>query len=171
MMLVGNKTIIRAMNLDDIELLLKWKEDPEISFLLGRELPISIENQKIWYEKTINDNKKRKFIIETENGKIIGLIGIMNIDLKNRHCECGITIGEKEYWGKGLAKEALNVLIKFLFVEWNMNRIYAKINDYNEKSINLFQSLGFQVDGKMKDFIFTENKFYDLIILSLKRRD
>jgi len=170
-MLIGEKTIIRAMNLDDIKYLLEWREDPEISFFLGKELPISIEMQKRWYEKTLNDNSKKKFIIETNDHKVIGMLGIMDIDLKNRHCECGITIGVKEYWGQGFAVDTLKVIITFLFKEWNMNRIYAKIFEYNEKSMNLFKSLDFQVDGKMKDFIYTDGKFYDMFVLSIKKGD
>ena len=168
-MLIGEKSIIRAVNLEDIKYLLDWREDPEISFLLGRDLPISFENQKRWYEKTFNDDSKKKFIIETKDKKIIGMIGIMNIDFKNRHCECGITIGDKEYWGEGFAVDSLNIIIKFLLEEWNMNRIYTRIYEYNEKSLNLFKSLGFVFDGKLKDFIFTDNKFYDMFILSLKK--
>lgn len=170
-MLVGKKTIIRAINPDDLTYLLKWREDPEISSLLGNELPISFEMQKKWYEKTIGDSTKKKFIIETTDKKIIGMIGIMSIDLKNRHCECGITIGEKENWGQGLALDALSVVIKFLFEEWNIQRIYAKIFDYNDRSIRLFTSLGFQLEGKMSDYIFTRGKFHDLCILSLKKDD
>jgi len=168
-MLIGDKTVIRAIELDDINLLLKWREDPEISFLLGREFPLSTEMQKKWYERTLNNSSKRKFIVETKDKISIGMLGIMDIDLKNRHCECGITIGEKNYWGQGFASDALSVIIKYLFEELGMNRIYAKIYEYNQKSLKLFNSLGFQIDGEIKDFIYTDGKYYNMFILSLKK--
>ena len=95
----------------------------------------------------------------------------MNIDMKNRHCECGITIGEKDCWGQGLASDALSVIIKFLFEEWDINRIYANVFEYNERSLKLFFSLGFQEDGRLKDYIFTHGRYYDSCLLSLKRVD
>lgn len=170
-MLQGEKTRIRAVDYDDLLLLLQWREDPEISFFLGEELPISREMQKKWFEKTITDSGKKKFIIETFDNEMIGLLGIMNIDIKNRHCECGITLGVKEFRGRGYASDALSVVIKFLFDEWDINRIYAKIFDYNKKSIHFFTSLGFNEDGRIKDYIYTRGEYHDMIIMSLKKAD
>ena len=40
--------------------------------------------------------------------KIIGNCAIQSINSKNRACSCGITIGEKEYHGRGYGTEAMD---------------------------------------------------------------
>jgi RimJ/RimL family protein N-acetyltransferase len=49
----------------------------------------------------------------------------------------------------------------------NFHRLEAEIVDYNEKSINLFESLGFKHEGTMREAKYYEGKYHDIFIYGL----
>lgn len=169
MIIVEDDIYIRGISEEDKDILFRWRDDDNISYYLGRELPLSNINHTEWFHSMIHDKSKYKLVICVKENPV-GLIGIKDIDQTHKHCEIGITIGEKNFQGKKIAKKSCAKIIEFLFKEWNMNVIYAKIFDYNEKSINLFKSLNFEYSGCYVDYIFTNGKYSNMLIYFLNRK-
>ena len=70
-----------------------------------------------------------------------------------KHGEIEIMIAEKNSLRKGLATEALLLMMKYAILELETERFIAKISDKNEKSLNLFQNkLNYQVFKKVEVF-------------------
>lgn len=155
------------MEESDIKKILEWMNDPEITELLGTRLPISQSEQKQWYEHTINDKSKKKMIIENVGGEPIGQISLMNIDQRNQSVEIGITIGDKSYWGQGMGYDAMFTLLGFVFHEWRFHRVYLHVASFNERAIKLYEKLGFKKDGILRDNIYTRNRYYDSLVMSI----
>ena len=61
--------------------------------------------------------------------------------------------------------------MKKIVEELNLNRIYANVLEYNTPSKNMFMKCGFNIDGVQRQAIYKNEKFYDLIILSILRKD
>ena len=166
-MLVGRKVRIRGMEESDMEKILEWMNDLEITQFLGTRLPISRTEQQQWYERTVNDKSKKKMIIETFDGEPIGQISLMRIDQRNRSAEIGITIGEKSYWGQGIGYDATLTLLRFVFHEWGFHRVSLHVASFNERAIRLYKKLGFVQDGVLRDNIYTQNGYYDTLVMSI----
>ena len=67
MNIYGKKVILRAMEIEDCELVREMFNDPEIEDLVvGWSFPLSKYSQKKWYEEHYND-KNFRFIIETKS--------------------------------------------------------------------------------------------------------
>ena len=123
-MIVGERVILREIEGEDLDLIVKWRNDPEILKWLFSYLPLSKVKQRKWYDRYLEDNTQQTFIIEVNEGKTpIGTIGLTDIDYKNQKGELTIIIGEKEYWRKGIGKECLNLLVKFAFDELNLRKM------------------------------------------------
>ena len=71
----------------------------------------------------------------------------MKIDHINKNCEVGVTIGDKDYWGKIHGKEALKLTMDYLFFQLNMQTIYITVLEENERSIHFFKKFGFVQNG------------------------
>ena len=52
------------------------------------------------------------------------------------------------------------------FKKLKIHRIDAEVIEYNKKSINFFQKLGFESDAVMRDYIFRNGEWWDLVVLS-----
>jgi RimJ/RimL family protein N-acetyltransferase len=103
---------------------------------------------------------------------IIGCGMIAHIDLYNHRCDLGISMGyDKGNWGKGYGREALQAIISYCFIELNVNRIGVEIYEFNTRSINLFQRLGFHREGMKKQFIFKDGMFKDELLFSLLKEN
>jgi len=165
----GNIVSILPMEKEDIPLVKNWINDEEISYNNGARLPVSIDEQTAWYEKTARDNTKKKLIICTKEGEKTGMVSLFNIDHKNQNAEVGIYVSG-EHQGKGYAKEALSLVINFSFNELNMHKIYATIAEFNRNSIKLFESLGFAYECRKKEDRFSNGRFYDILLYTLFRK-
>lgn len=166
-MIIGNKTILRALNRSDADKILKWCNDPEIKHLTGTLFPVSdIEHEK-WFQDKISDPINKMFGIEDMNKNFIGIIGIKNVDLINRSGELYIYIGEKEFWGKGYGSDAVKTFVSFCLNEMNMHRIYLSVFSYNKRAIRSYEKSGFKTEGVLKDAVFKGGRYHDKLIMGI----
>ena len=78
---------LRAIERRDMPLLLSLINDPAIEYMAGGEsFPVSEESQLKWFDH-YDGQKELRCMIELNNGKTIGTIGLSNIDYRNRTAE------------------------------------------------------------------------------------
>src|SRR5680860_499627 len=93
---------------EHIEYRIKWLADPEINRFLGTVVRNGLDRSfhERWfdgYEKEEAEGKRKIFMIEVD-GKFVGQVGLLDINKDDKNAVLYIVIGEKDYWGKGIAK-------------------------------------------------------------------
>lgn len=167
-MLESKDLKLREVEESDLEIICKWRNNWDVLKNLFSYLPISLTKQKRWYENYINDSTTQTFIIEYKiENKPIGTVTLAHIDYKNQNAEAGILIGEKDYRGKGLAKQALNLVIDYGFNELNLNRIYLHLLETNQSALRLYESLGFKREGLLRNHQYKQGRFCNVIVMGL----
>jgi RimJ/RimL family protein N-acetyltransferase len=111
------------------------------------------------------------FAIETKDGQHIGNTNLFNVQPENRCAELGIMIGEKSCWSRGYGTDALRTLLRFGFEEMNLHRIALNVYAFNERGIACYRKVGFIEEGRMRERIYTEGAYHDLIWMSVLRRE
>lgn len=106
-------------------------------------------------------------ITDKKNDVHIGNISLQNINLINRTAEFAIIIGEEEYWGKGYAKEAAELIVRHGFMELNLNRIYCGTSIDNAPMRKLAIYLGMTQEGIRRGHIFKHGVYIDLVEFGL----
>jgi ribosomal-protein-alanine N-acetyltransferase len=102
-----------------------------------------------------------------EPNKAIGYANYYNIIYGAFYsCHVGYMMAESAQ-GHGYMKEALKVGIQYLFKTKNLHRIQANYMPKNKRSGKTLQSLGFEIEGKAKNFLFVNGKWEDHILTSL----
>ena len=81
-------------------------------------------------------------IVLHHNQRLIGDLGVYFHPQPAEHCTLGYTL-DKNYQKLGYATEALQCVIRYLFVKLNKNRLFAKIDPDNAASLKLIRKLGF----------------------------
>lgn len=152
--------------------IVKWRNDSSIStFLFSSEI-ITLESHRRWFEKYKNLSDRQEFVIYITDRNIpIGTIGLSSIDKINSRAEYGITIGEIEYMGKGYAKEASQLILKYAFEEINLNKVFLKVFEDNTRAIGMYKKLGFNVDGVLRQDVFKDGIFRNVIEMSLLKEE
>lgn len=109
-------------------------------------------------------------IFNKEDDKFIGMISLENVDEDNKKCELGYWVAD-EYRGKGLVKEASILLTKYAFSKLGMNKITAFVIKENTASISLLISLGFEIEGLLKDDVYNKGQFADRYAFALRKSE
>jgi ribosomal-protein-alanine N-acetyltransferase len=99
---------------------------------------------------------------------IIGTCGFNNIDFPNLRAEIGGEL-DVQFWGKHLAQEAVEAIVRFGFEVFGLHSIEAKVSPDNRGAIFLLEQLGFRKEGHLKDRIWYNNEFRDLAIYTAIR--
>ena len=160
---------IRAIELQDLETLRKWINDPDTARYLSMSWPISTRDQQDWFERLRKDGDRKKLVIELREGELIGLLSLMNMDHVNQSVEIGITIGT-EHRQKGFAARAIRLAVQVLFTHFNYHRIWAEILETNEACLRLFKDAGFDREGVLKDSVYWEGRRISKVIVAKLRR-
>lgn len=164
---------LRALETDDYLLINKWRNNPKITkYLGGNFYYVSPDREKKSIEAKIFDDSKNVYlgICLSENKQLIGYVHINNLDLRNLKAEWGGTlIGEMEHLGKGYGKKASELLLRFLFDQYPINKCYAYCLTEHPQTIKLFKDLGFSKEGLLRKDIYKNGEFKDLFLYSILR--
>lgn len=96
-----------------------------------------------------------------DNEATCGLIGLeIQKDVYRQSAELGYWIGEP-YWGRGIATEAVRLILKYGFDEVGIERIFASTFDYNVGSMKVLKKNGFVKEGISRKAIYKNEAFFD----------
>ncbi len=157
-----------------IPLIVRWNNDPEVRHYARWALPTTPEQIKKWFEPVPERTARNVvfFIIYHKKDKRpIGSIGYFGINWLNRNAEISATIGEPDYWGKGIVGEAAKLLIKYGFTELNLHKIKAGVFNPNSRSLRAAEKLGFKKEAVLKDELYVDGEYVDAHYFSLFKRD
>lgn len=119
--------------------------------------------QMLWYETKRKNGTGNSWAVINESNEFIGVVSTYNLHPLHRRCEIGYWFFP-EFWGKGYAKESMQVLLDNLSKQQNIHRFIAEVEPENTGSIALLKSLGFNREAVFKDHEFRNNQFADLEI-------
>ncbi|MFU0825846.1 GNAT family N-acetyltransferase [Clostridium sp.] len=119
-----------------------------------------------------NSHDKYIFAVKTkESNELIGVTGFENILWNNGTATIYIGIGDNNFRGKGIGKEALALTLEFGFQELNLHRIQLTVLSYNKPAIALYEKLGFKKEGVYREFIHRDGKRHDMYLYGILRSE
>lgn len=127
-----------------------WLNDAEVNQYLETKEATIDEVKKYIKEKNQNPNCLFLGIFYRENEKHIGNIKLEPIDFKNYKATIGILIGEKDYWGKGIGTEAIELLVDYGFKDLKLREINLGVASQNKSAIRVYEKTGFKFDKIIK---------------------
>ena len=170
----GERIDLVAGNSKWANLVCKWMNDPKVRHYSRNMWPITLEQVKKWFEPA-PDRQMREFIVFTVYHKHakrpIGSIGFNHINWVSRNANIFLTIGESEFWGKGIAGEASKLLINYGFTELNLHKIYSGVFTPNKRSLRAAEKLGFEKEGVLKEEMYVDGQYHDIHKFALFKRD
>ncbi|MEH7177131.1 GNAT family N-acetyltransferase [Neobacillus vireti] len=142
----------------------------EVIRYYGTDRLTSIEDAKKLidlFQKNIYEKRAMRWgIVIKENNQFIGTLGLNGLQLKNKKAEIGYEI-HPSYWRKGYTTEAIKEVLRYSYLELELNRIGAVVYLENEASSNLLEKLGFKKEGVLRDYLLQNNSFHTTSMFSL----
>ena len=145
--------ITKFSNFNSKELLkwVKWLNDKNVTkYSEQRFAKHTLSSQKNFLRQKIKDKNSYIFKILFKN-IFIGVIELGKIDFIHSNCEIMYFIGEKIYWSKGIATEAINLALKYA-KNLKIKKIYAGVYSNNLPSIKVLMKNKFKIEGKISNY-------------------
>jgi diamine N-acetyltransferase len=164
-----NRIHLRKVTENDVDTYHKWRSNHKVMENTSLKLDVyTLEETEKFIQMITNSGDSKSYIIQhRENDEPIGIVSLINIDLKNRNAECIIDIGNEDYWGMGYGTEAMKLLLEYCFLELNLHKVYLRVISFNERAINLYERLGFEKEGEQKEQLFRNGNWHGIILMSV----
>jgi RimJ/RimL family protein N-acetyltransferase len=136
--------LIRPLKVEDAQISWKWRNDPEVWKFTGSKpnVKVTFEIENEWILKVLEDSTSKRFAIIVD-GKYVGNIQLTNLDLQLQAAQYHIFIGDKNYWGKGIAKLATFQILNYAKEILNLKEIYLHVKTNNTNAIEVYKKTGF----------------------------
>jgi RimJ/RimL family protein N-acetyltransferase len=165
-----DKIRLRAVEPGDAAFLHQWTRDTDTARLLYHvPVPESLESVKQWVQQMAtrhSDNDEFCWVIESLQGEFAGTISTHHAERRNGNFKYGIGILEA-HRRKGYAIQAIELVLRYYFSELRYRKALADVYSFNEPSIRLHERAGFTLEGRLRDMIYTEGRFHDLLIFGM----
>ncbi len=141
--------VIRPFKTSDAELWQTWDIDHEVQAFMPEPFnePQEIKEQYAYIKACDADEEGYYWSIETKDGVTIGTIALTEYNDYHGVANLGIVIGDKNYWGKGVATETITTLVDYAFTNLNLFYISAEVEEGNIPMMNVLEKVGFKQDG------------------------
>lgn len=107
----------------------------------------------------------------TVNGIPIGTVNSYWECESTRWLEAGIVIYNEEYWGKGIAAEAVPLWVSYLFSVHQVERVGMTTWSGNPRMMSLALKLGFQQEARLRKVRYYNGEYYDSVKFGVLRSE
>ncbi len=164
---------IAPLTLADLESIARWESDTELRHLNDESAePAKLEEVEAtlrgWLDPARDDIAPFGLRLR-EDDRLIGWCMLARIDRAAGECRVGLTIGERDLWGRGLGGEALGALVDRAR-ELGMRRVVAELHEFNDRSRRLFERAGFRLVARHAGEIRRGARAYDELVFALDVR-
>jgi len=169
MIIQGDGFLLRPYRLADKLALVKHANNKKISDNLRDRFPYPYtEKDAEWFINSVleNNNPVRNFTIEI-NTEAAGSIGFwLGEDVYRLNAEIGYWLGE-EHWGKGIMTNVVKAIMKYIFKNFDIKRIYAMPFATSIGSVKVLENAGFTKEATIRNGIIKNGKVLDYYIYSI----
>ena len=166
----GRKAVLRCSTEEDAAAFCEFmpKSHAECDFLndLPGEFKKTIEEEKEFLREKSESADAVALVVEVD-GRLVGCCGAWSQDLQRyaHHAELGLTV-RKEFWGQGIGRNMMDAIIRW-GASRGLRKIYLKVMADNDPAINLYRSLGFVEEGRLReDVLRGDGGYRDTMIMA-----
>ena len=173
----GELVRLSAMDVDEISRAIsRWSRDSEFRRLINSEAAsvASSTGVKKWLEKELDEqsiNQHWFSIRKLDDDQLLGDIDIYVYNWPGRDAFVGLGIGEREFWGRGYGTDVIKVILRYAFIEVNLERVTLTVFEYNPRAIRAYEKVGFQLEGRQRGVILREGRRWDILYMGILREE
>jgi RimJ/RimL family protein N-acetyltransferase len=168
-MVRGERVTLRPMEPSDAEALWRWNHDPEVMRWMddGYAQPLA-QVRKRMEERPRNGYADLLLGIEIRtDATLIGLVRLRDTEPETGCTELDIYLGEKEYWGRGFATDAMRTICRYGFEKMRLHKISLTVVTENHAAHRVYQKVGFVDEGRLRQVFRRDGQWYDMFTMGL----
>lgn len=169
--LIGDRIYLspKGSSEEEIQKFTEWMNDFQVTDYTGRTSQITTyAGEKEYLEISEKNTENRTFnIVNLEDDKLVGTVGLEHINWIERSAVLGIFIGDDDFRSNGYGTEAIRLLLEYGFKYLNLHSIRLDLLSVNERAHKCYLKCGFKDSGKSREEIFLNGKYYDKLHMDI----
>lgn len=137
---------------------MSWVNDPAVTFYFAKLGSISRAEEAVFIQGLIDSPDDEVYSI-FEGDQYVGQVSL-NIHRPSGVGRLGVLLPQHA-WGRGIAKRAVALLLDRAFSK-GLNKVWLQVRTDNAKGLHLWPSMGFRLEGILRDEYFVNDRFYDM---------
>lgn len=168
---------LREIERSDLPMLRRWRNQYDVRRATREYRLLTDLNQEQWFQGLHKSPPDAiMFVIEVEDPVTsqwcsVGACGLCYIDWKNRHAELSYYVGDEGSRGHGVGGKVLSTLFQYGFGELGLHHIWGEVYEYNEAALRSDEKAGFQVEGKVRNRVFRDGKFWGSYMVGISEEE
>jgi RimJ/RimL family protein N-acetyltransferase len=171
--LQGSQVVLRRHVPGNLEGFRRWYSDPEIARLARyQEAPMRPEEiERFFTARVVGPDALAMAIHERAGDRLVGTCAFSQLDGENGSALYHITIGEKDVWGRGYGTEATQLMLDHAFGVLGLHRVALFVFEFNERAISAYRHCGFVIEGRSRESILRDGRWWDELAMSVLESD
>jgi len=171
--LTGTRVVLRRHAPENVGAFLRWYADPEIARLARYQAtPMRPEEiERFFAARVVAPDALAMAVHEKATGRLVGTCALSQLDGENGSALYHITIGESDVWGHGFGTEATQLMVDHAFGTLELHRIALYVFEFNERAIRAYRRCGFVVEGRSRESIWRDDRWWDELAMSVLESD
>ena len=175
-MYYGEKVRLRALEMEDLDIIMSHWNNLELRQYLTNQIPMSRNAERQWLERSTTmdpwrDGGMTLAIEDKKTGDFLGTVGLFDISKQNRRAEFGIAIHKPENLGRGYGTDATRVMLWVAFHILGLNSVCLITLDFNERGQRAYEKAGFKKAGVYRKAVFVKGTFHDFILMDILKEE
>jgi len=165
----GRLVVLRRHVPANLRAFRRWYADPEVARLTRyQDGPMRTEEIQRFFEARVLGRDSMAMAVHVRStGRLVGTCAFSQLDADNGSALYHITIGEKDAWGHGYGTDATRLMVRHGFDTLGLHRIALAVFEFNERAIRSYLSTGFLVEGRAREAIWRDGRWWDELTMSL----
>lgn len=171
LVLRGERTRLRPLLDSDVAPLTTWLNDPDVRYWLhhsDREDATEDDFREVYMAP---DRRQLVFAIEAEDGSLIGVTRLIDIDRTHGRGEIAIIIGDKTAWSRGYGTDVLRAFLRHTFEAMGLRRVQLITDADNARGIRCYEKAGFVHEGRLRQHRVRYGEPIDMVVMSVLRKE
>lgn len=168
--LQGEQIYLRGLRREDVDgPWLEWFNDQaNTHYMYNGTWPTNREGHLEYYEqvRSSRDNLVLAICLN-EDGRHIGNLGLHDINWMYRRAELGIIVGDTQVQGRGVATEALRLILAHGFNRLNLHKVFLRVEEDNGAARRAFEKAGFRDEGILRDEIYHHRRWRNSVYMGV----
>lgn len=173
--LEGDTVTLRPAEEEDIEFIQRCMNDPRLWRPALDINPMNRNQGSEFFENVISgDDGVHCLVCDDETP--LGIISLTGSRYGPDETARARTM-ELSYWfapehhGQGYGSDAAARMVEYAFTDRNLRRVNARVGSFNDASVGLLESLGFEHEGTLREAAWFRGRYYDMLWYGLLRNE
>jgi RimJ/RimL family protein N-acetyltransferase len=172
--LSGDRIRLRALQESDLPILAGWWQDTAVAAAQNSgpvhprpEGPIA-DMFRTWCANTGADVGLS--VVDQESGELVGHTALFGATAVSRCATFAVLIGPP-HQDRGYGTDTVRTMLRYGFAELGLHRVQLNVNGDNARGIATYEKCGFVVEGRMREFLFRDGRWHDLVQMGILDRE